>query len=251
MRPQRIKPSTVFPVCALAALLGYGRVAVAEDTEQAPDETDLEREDGAASRFNSRGLSLRGGIGLSLCAGFDDNADDERPFGCNSFADGDLGPALFVFAGWRFLGWGTAELGYTHAFHSIQKKKGCGYITRRTDFWYAPRLGMRAHPLQSRRRVEPVLGIHLGYVNMQHNFDALDVAPETCFEVMPSTSRIRGVQLDASIGLEIHLTEVLSLGVELTAFENLWLEDASGREFDGEYNDFFFNLDLLLSAVFG
>jgi hypothetical protein len=110
---------------------------------------------------------------------------------------------------------------------------------------------MRAHPLQSRYRVEPVLGIHLGYVNMQRNFDVLDVAPETCFEVQPSMSRIRGVQLDASIGLEIHLTAVLSVGLELTAFENLWIEAAGGREFDGEYNDFFFNLDLLLSALFG
>jgi len=205
----------------------------------------------APARFNARGISVRGGVGLSLCSGLGDNPDDERPFGCDSFSNRDLGLALTAFAGWRFLDWGTVEVGYTQAFHEVYKEKGCGYVTRRSDFWYAPRLGLRFHPLGSRSRLEPVLGLHLGYVAMQRSFTLVDTDPETCFEVRPYTAKIDGVQIDGAVGLEVHVTRVLSIGLELTVFENLWVRDTTGSDFEGDLDDVFINLDLLLIALFG
>jgi len=213
--------------------------------------------DGSAGGFTARGLLVRAAVGISMCTGPESgDPDAEDVYLCDSFDDQTLGPAFGGALGWRFGPYVAAEVGFTFTSLGVERREQKGVATSRLGRWFAPRIGARAYPLGAAHRVEPVVSLHLGYVRLEGEPD-LDYSCDVCPSILVATDTawLHGVLLDFGIGLEVHVADAVAIDLEWTAFGNFWVERCPGRgycePFEGDFDDWFFNLDLGVSVVFG
>lgn len=211
----------------------------------------------SSQSFTTRGFLIRTAVGISMCTGpesGDPNATEV--FQCDSLGEQKLGPAFGGCMGWRFGPVVAAEVGFTFTSLGVERREDKGIMISKLGRWFAPRVGARIYPLGSRFRAEPVLGVHLGYVRLEGEPD-LDYSCDICPSIKMDTSTdwLHGVLLDLGIGFEVHVTDSTAINLEWTAFENFWIERCSGHgfceEFDGDFDDWFFNLDLGITVIFG
>jgi hypothetical protein len=184
------------------------------------------------------------GGGASICA---------SSSGCNTFERSDFGADVHILGGYRVLEWLAAEGGvtYTHLFVAKDEEK-----TDRVDFLLAARAGARFFPIGRRDFIEPVLGVHTGYI--------LSYAKSG-----GSRDRAHGLNLDYVVGVDFKFTEVFSLGIEAAIYEPIWITTCSDREsqtddqgnevfeaesgcfnFEGKRDLFFFNFSTQATLFF-
>jgi len=148
------------------------------------------------------GVALGLTLGAATCASGGD-------YGCKT-ADGDAGIYASLRGGYMFLPWLVADLEVSLVPLFISGEDGAEMIL-------TTGLGARFYPLGHRGRVDPVLGLHVGY-SMQYSKGDGAVIDYTVSN---------GVYLGYGVGVDFNFAPAFSLGLMLDIIEPFWIEACS------------------------
>lgn len=144
-------------------------------------------------------------VGAALCA-------SGNEFACNTSA-GDAGVHASLRGGYRFLPWLVADADVSVMPLFFKGVDGANLLANAG-------LGVRFLPIARRGRVDPVLGLHVGYAMLYSDEGTPDI----------EYSIAHGVFLAYGVGLDFNLSPPFSLGLTLDVFEPFWIASCDRYE---------------------
>jgi len=154
-----------------------------------------------------QGVAVGVTLGAATCA-------TANKAGCRT-ADGDAGIYASVRGGYRFLPWLIVDLDL--AVMPLFMKDD---VNADRGLLFAAGIGARFLPLGRRHTVDPILGLHVGYL-LSYVKDKDDAPSDV------ETSSTHAVYLGYKAGLDFNLGPVFSLGFVLDVFEPFWISECS------------------------
>jgi len=198
---QRLVSSVLFGLVSASGLAAQAddRPTMAEG-DTAPVQTEIPR------RFDDQGFSAAVGFGPVFCL---------TPDECNSLRELDLGLGLGALIGYRFAPWVRMDLGGAFTYRLTADSVDYDYHL----YWFALDAGMTVFPLRSRYEFDLVLGLHTGYVRSvaRSSSSGSETGPDHGYAVISELSYSEGVDLVESVGLVVHVSEHLAVGLVYNA----------------------------------